>query len=192
MVITVESVAQTSLSLDEFLQLPETKPYSEYIDGKIEQKPMPQGQHSVLQGRLVTAINDKVLPEKVAYALPELRFTFAGRSLVPDVSVFTWQRIPKDERGRIANRFETYPDWVIEILSPEQSANKVIRKIMFCLSQGTQLGWLIDPEDESVIILKPNQFPEIKIEKEILPVLDEIKNLELSVEEMFSWLAIEF
>lgn len=190
MVITVEPITQSSLSLDEFLQLPETKPYSEYIDGKIEQKPMPQGHHSVLQGRLVTAINEKVLATKIAYALPELRCTFGERSIVPDISVFSWQRIPKDERGRIANRIETHPDWVIEILSPEQSANKVMRKIMFCLSQGTQLGWLIDPEDESVMILKPNQFPEIKVEKEILPVLNEIKDLQLSVEEMFNWLAI--
>jgi Uma2 family endonuclease len=190
MVITVESIAQKSLSLDKFLKLPETKPYSEYIDGKIEQKPMPQGQHSVLQGRLVTIINEKVLATKISHAFPELRCTFGGRSLVPDISVFTWQRIPKDERGRIANRFETYPDWVIEILSPEQSANKVMRKIMFCLNQGTQLGWLVDPEDESVMILEPNKFPEIKIEKEILPVLEEIKDLQLSAEEMFNWLAI--
>ncbi|MBF2058042.1 MAG: Uma2 family endonuclease [Cyanobacterium sp. T60_A2020_053] len=190
MIITVQSTAKTSLSLEEFLQLPETKPYSEYIDGKIEEKPMPQGQHSVLQGRLVTIINEKVLANKIAYAFPELRCTFGGKSLTPDISVFTWQRIPKDEKGRIANRFQTFPDWVIEILSPEQSANKVMRKIMFCLSQGTQLGWLIDTEDESVMIFEPNQFPEIKVEKEVLPVLNSIKIFELSVEEMFSWLAI--
>lgn len=190
MIIPFETTKSTYLSLDEFLKLPETKPYSEYIDGKIEEKPMPQGQHSVLQGRLGTKINEKVLPNKTAHTFTELRCTFGGRSIVPDISVFTWQRIPKDEKGKIANRFETYPDWVIEILSPEQSANKVIRKIMFCLNQGTHLGWLIDTEDESVMIFKPNQFPEIKIEKEILPILDGIKDLELSVEEMFSWLAI--
>lgn len=190
MVIALESTPQRLLSLEEFLQLPETKPYQEYIDGKIEEKPMPQGQHSVLQGRLVTSINEKVLATKIAHAFPELRCTFGGKSLVPDVSVFTWQRIPQDDRGRVANRFETYPDWVIEILSPEQSANKVMRKIMFCLNQGTQLGWLIDAEDESVMIFKPNQFPEIKMEKEVLPVLEEMNDLELSVEEMFNWLAI--
>lgn len=37
------------LSLEEFLALPETKPASEYIDGQIYQKPMPQGKHSKLQ-----------------------------------------------------------------------------------------------------------------------------------------------
>lgn len=45
------------LTLEEFLMLPETKPASEYIDGKIIQKPMPQGQHSTIQGELVTTIN---------------------------------------------------------------------------------------------------------------------------------------
>jgi Uma2 family endonuclease len=30
------------LSLEDFLQLPETKPASEYINGKIYQKPMPK------------------------------------------------------------------------------------------------------------------------------------------------------
>lgn len=65
-----------------------------------------------------------------------------------------------------------------------------MRQIMFCIKEGTQLGWLIDAEDESVMIFKPNQFPEIKIEREILTVLEVIKDLELSVEEIFSWLAI--
>lgn len=32
-----------TLTLEEFLQLPETKPASEYINGQIIQKPMPHG-----------------------------------------------------------------------------------------------------------------------------------------------------
>jgi Uma2 family endonuclease len=37
-------MVQTSvkqIALDEFLELPETKPASEYVDGQIIQKPMP-------------------------------------------------------------------------------------------------------------------------------------------------------
>ncbi|TBR61862.1 hypothetical protein B4U84_14155 [Westiellopsis prolifica IICB1] len=41
----VQALSKT-LTLAEFLQLPETKPASEYIDGKIIQKPIPQGKHS--------------------------------------------------------------------------------------------------------------------------------------------------
>lgn len=87
--------------------------------------------------------------------------------------------------------FETDPDWIIEILSPEQSANKVIKKIIFCLKQGAQLGWLIDPKDESVTIYQPEQFPEIKSDEENLSVLQCLEELQLSVAEMFDWLNIE-
>ncbi|AOX01773.1 hypothetical protein BJP34_22135 [Moorena producens PAL-8-15-08-1] len=188
--VAVNQIRQT-LTLAEFLERPETKPASEYVNGQIEQKPMPQGEHSTLQIRLGTAINDVVLPKKIAHAFPELRCTFGGRSIVPDITVFSWNRIPKTEKGRIANKFELYPDWVIEILSPEQSANKVIKKILFCLNQGTELGWLIDPDDESVMIFQPNQLPEIKSDQEILPVLDSLKDWQLSVAEMFSWLSVK-
>ncbi|NEO78650.1 Uma2 family endonuclease [Moorena sp. SIO4G3] len=188
--VAVNQIRQT-LTLAEFLELPETKPASEYVNGQIEQKPMPQGEHSTLQTRLGTAINEVVLPKKIAHAFTELRCTFGGRSIVPDITLFSWNRIPKTEKGRIANKFELYPDWVIEILSPEQSANKVIKKILFCLNQGTELGWLIDPEDESVMIFQPKQLPEIKSDEEILPVLESLKDWQLSVAEMFSWLSVK-
>lgn len=76
------------LTLKEFLQLSETKPASEYINGEIYQKPMPQGKHSLLQTRFSTAINQVGEPQKLAYALTELRCTFAGRSIVPDTILF--------------------------------------------------------------------------------------------------------
>jgi Uma2 family endonuclease len=40
--------ASKKLTLEEFLKLPETKPASEYVDGQIFTKPMPQGKHSTL------------------------------------------------------------------------------------------------------------------------------------------------
>lgn len=75
------------LTLSEFLTLPETKPASEFINGEIYQKPMPQCQHSLIQSRLGEAINQVATKEKLAYAFPELRCTFANRSIVPDIAV---------------------------------------------------------------------------------------------------------
>ncbi len=179
-------------TLEEFLQLPETKPASEYIDGQIYQKLMPQGQHSTLQVELASAINQVGKTKKLAYALTELRCTFAGQSIVPDIAVFEWQRIPIDENGRIANRFEIAPDWIIEILSPEQSASKVIRKITFCLKNGTKLGYLVDAEDELITVFQPNSLPEVKDKQDILPVLDILQNWQLTVEDVFSWLSFGY
>lgn len=185
-------VQETSvLTLEEFLQLPETKPASEYyIRGKVSQKPMPPGQHSRLQTCFTTAINQVGEPQKLALALTELRCTFAGQSIVPNIAVFEWQRIPLDKNGRIVNRFEIAPDWIIEILSPEQSVNKLIRKITFCLNNGTKLGYLIDPEDESIIVFQPKQLPEFKERQDILPVLNVLQNWEIKAEEIFNWLKL--
>jgi len=109
------------LTIEEFLQLPETKPASEFIDGQIIQKPMPQGKHSTVQLDLGASINLVLKPQHIARAYSELRCTFGGKSIVPDVAVFTWGRIPRDENGEVSNTFSTAPDWTIEILSPNQS-----------------------------------------------------------------------
>jgi Uma2 family endonuclease len=128
------------LSLEEFLQLPETKPASEFIEGRIYQKPMPQGKHSRLQSKLSATVNQVAEDPKIALAFTELRCTFEGRSIVPDIAVFSWNRIPFDAEGEIENMFKASPDWTIEILSPDQSTAKVISNILHCLTHGSKLG----------------------------------------------------
>ncbi|MEH2393480.1 MAG: Uma2 family endonuclease [Nostoc sp.] len=177
-----------SISLAEFLKLPETKPASEFIDDhRIYQKPMPQGKHFRLQLKLCNAISQIAEEQKIALAFPELRCTFGGRSIVPDVSVFAWERIPFDANGEIENTFGIYPDWTIEILSPEQNTTKVIINILHCLKHGTQLGWLIDPDERLVLVFLPGQQPIEMTGDEVLPV-PEFLQLNLTVTQVFAWL----
>ncbi|BAZ23752.1 hypothetical protein NIES4073_46410 [Kalymmatonema gypsitolerans NIES-4073] len=183
----MSTVITQSLTLEEFLKLPETKPASVYINGEIIQKPMPKGKHSRLQLRLCNSINDVAENLKIAYAFPELRCSFGVRSIVPDVAVFNWSRIPFAADGEDDNDFLLYPDWTIEILSPEQSSNRVTGNILYCLDHGCQLGWLIDPEDRSILVFRPNQQPELLQGDERLPVLAGI-DLELTVAQVFGWL----
>ncbi|MEH2333875.1 Uma2 family endonuclease [Nostoc sp.] len=187
--MTLSIQPTTQLSIEEFLKLPKTKPASEYLNGQISQKPMPQGKHSTLQIELASAINQVAKPQKLAYAFTELRCTFNGLSIVPDIAVFEWQRIPLDAKGSIANKFEIPPDWIIEILSPEQSPNRVIRKITFSIQNGAKLGWLLDSDDESIMIFEPNKLPELKEKQDILPVLSVLENWQLTVADVFSWLS---
>ena len=177
------------ITLAEFLKLPETKPASEYIDGQIIKKPMPQGKHSTIQTEFSTIINITFKPQKIARAFSKLRCTFGGRSIVPDISVFTWTRIPRDPNGEIANTFLIAPDWTIEILSPAQSQTKVTKNILHCLNHGTQIGWLIDPKEQTVFVYLPKQQPEVFDEPEqSLPVPSFASELSLSVESVFGWL----
>lgn len=178
-----------SLTLDEFLKQPETDPASEYIDGQIIQKPMPQGEHSALQTELAPAINFVLKPQRIARAFSELRCTFGERSLVPDISVFVWDRIPRQENGAVANVFSLAPDWTIEILSPDQSQTKVTKNILHCLKYGTQMGWLIDPVDRSVFVYWPDQPTSFYDQPEArLPVPEFAQDFLLTVEGLFGWL----
>jgi len=178
-----------SLTLEAFLQLPETKPASEYIDGQIIQKLMPKGEHSTLQTDLASSVNAVTKPQKIARAYTELRCTFGGRSTVPDVSVFIWNRIPRKKDGGVANIFSIAPDWTIEILSSDQSQTKVTRNILHCLKYGMQLGWLIDPKERSILVYTPpSQVVLFDEPDDILPVPDFAVGLHLTVSTVFGWL----
>lgn len=188
-----------SLTLEEFLKLPETEPASEYIDGRIIQKPMPQGEHSAIQTELAPAINLVVKPKQIARAFSELRCTYptgsrttcvyGGRSIVPDISVFLWSRIPRKENGGVTNISSVAPDWTIEILSPDQSQTKVTKNILHCLKYRTQMGWLIDPEEKSVIVYLPDQATPFYDEPDTqLPVPEFARDFKLSVKNLFDWL----
>jgi Uma2 family endonuclease len=177
------------ITLEEFLAIPETKPASEYINGKIVQKPMPKGKHSTIQTELSTALNVALKSQKLARAFSELRCTFGGRSTLPDVAVFTWERIPRDDDGAIADFFQAAPDWTIEILSPNQSHTRVTRNILHCLDHGTQLGWLIDPSEQSIFVYFPRQQPAFfEDANAVLPVPDFAQSFQLTLGELFSWL----
>ena len=147
---------------------------------------MPQGEHSRLQVKLVTNINQLTEIQQIAYAFSELRCTFGGASIVPDVSVFRWARIPRNVSSRIVNRFEICPDWAIEILSPDQRQNKVLANLLHCIENGTELGWLLNPEDENILVVSDRRIQIFK-GADTLPVLNGI-NLELTSEQIFSWL----
>jgi Uma2 family endonuclease len=109
--------------------------------------------------------------------------------MVPDISVFLWNRIPRKEDGGVANVFSVAPDWTIEILSPDQSQTKVTRNILHCLKYGTQLGWLIDPGERSILVYTPpNQVVLFDEPDDILPVPDFAIGLHLTVSTVFGWL----
>ncbi len=182
-------VPSKKLTLAEFLELPETEPASEYIDGQIIQKPMPQGKHSAIQGELVSVINSVVKSKRIARAFPELRCTFGDRSIVPDIAVFIWNRIPRDRNGEVANIIPIAPDWTIKILSPAQSQTKVTKNILHCLQHGTQMGWLIDPDEQTVFIYRPKQETAvIDAPEETLPVPSFASELYLTLKNLCEWL----
>lgn len=125
----------------------------------------------------------------IARAYPELRCTFGGRSVVPNIAVFIWERIPRDETGKVSNTFAIAPDWTIEILSPDQSQTKVVRNILHCLANGTQMGWLIDPEEELVFVYFADRTLAVfEDSSDRIPVPTFAEDVHLTIGQLFEWL----
>jgi Uma2 family endonuclease len=176
------------LTLDDFLKLPqiEASPAWEYQDGSATQKPMPKTRHSLLQKRLLAEVDAH---GEIYTALPELRCTFGGRSIVPDIAVIAWARIQVNELGEPDDDFLEPPDWAIEILSPDQKATRVIDNLLHCLKHGSQLGWMLDPDDYSVLIVVPQQEPLVCRDDTQLLMLPGI-TWTLTAAEVFAWLQL--
>ncbi|MGB6298368.1 MAG: Uma2 family endonuclease [Rivularia sp. (in: cyanobacteria)] len=102
-------------------------------------------------------------------AIQELRCIVPPYSPVPDISVISCDRI-SDEDGA----FEGAPDWLIEIRSPNQSTIDLQNKILHCLSNGTQLAWLIDINRQQVWVWVGDELPVVFSGEDILPTLGEL------------------
>lgn len=75
------------------------------------------------------------------------------------------------------------------ILSPDQSTTKVIRDILHCLKHGTQLGWLIDPEERLILGFMPGREPIELTGDDVLPI-PSFLDLDLTVDRVFGWLKV--
>jgi Uma2 family endonuclease len=174
----------TRLTLEEFLALPEEKPALEYADGKVDQKMSPKGQHSWLQGALIRLLGDA--GEGSSAALPELRVTFAGASLVPDVSVFLLERLQLDSRGRFANDVFIPPDIAVEIMSPHQSATALVRRCRWYVANGVHVALLVDPDDETVLGFRPDDRLSEWRGADRIDLSEVLPKLDLTVEALFA------
>jgi len=178
------------MTLEEFLALPEEKPYLEYIDGRIEAKMSPQKKHSLLTARFLERLNRHAEPAGLGYAFPELRCTFEGRSIIPDVVFLLLEHIEIDEHGEPVDRTPWPPDIHVEIVSPDQSLKKSRGKLIHSTSHGCPLGWLIDPEKRTIDVSRPGRPAERLPADGVLegePVLPEFR---LPVAEVFGWLKL--
>ena len=153
------AISQEQLTLDEFLTLPEQEPPLEFEEGKAKPKVSPKGRHSTLQGEVYERLSRFGRPARLARAYTELRVTFAGRSVVPDVVVYTWERVPRTAEGRVADDFLIPPDIAVEIVSVGQAVNALVRRCLWYVENGVRVAVLVDPDDESILVFRRDASP---------------------------------
>lgn len=157
--------------LETFLQRSEIEasPAWEFIRGEAQQKPMPTLFHSRLQRNLVNAINGQT---QAYEAIQELRCIVPPFSPVPDIAVVQRERLGDDDGPLVGT-----PDWLIEILSPDQNILSLQTKILHCLTQGTKLAWLIDIYRQQIWVWNQESLPLIYQGLDHPPTLDNLLTL---------------
>jgi Uma2 family endonuclease len=180
------------LTLDEFLALPDEEPALELEpDGTVVQKVSPQGQHSRLQLALCERINGFAERRRLALDFPELRVVFGGAAYVPDVSVFRWGRIPRTVDGDVDNVFGSPPDVAVEIVSPEQSTNALVRRCLWYVENGVDTALLVDPADRSVARFVQDQTTRVLRADDRIEFGSVLPDFTIGVSELFRALRIE-
>jgi Uma2 family endonuclease len=139
---TLKDAVSTQVPLEVYLRSSGYEPDAEYVDGKIEERPMGEFDHAAWQLAIIKWFlrheeewNIDVLPELRVQAAPT-------RFRVPDVTVL--------DRSLPVEQIITHPPIaVFEVLSPEDTLSRLKRKLEDYRTMGIPHIWVIDPEDGS-------------------------------------------
>ena len=129
----------------EYLALPEEKPYLEYVDGLVLQKPMPNDDHAGLIAELALILG---LYRRTRGGLVrvEMRTRFPdGSYRIPDASYWA----PAQPSGD-----DSIPTLAVEVRSPDQTMDELRAKCRFYRRNGVGACWLIDPESRTVEVFE--------------------------------------
>jgi Uma2 family endonuclease len=118
------------------------EPDAEYVDGRIEERPMGEFDHALWQQAVLKWfwLREK---EWNIRAMQELRVQVAAtRYRVPDVTLL--------DRNQPTEQIITHPPLaVFEVLSPEDSLQRLKRRLEDYRNMGIPEIWVIDPQDSS-------------------------------------------
>ena len=181
-------VTATRMTLDEFLELPETEPPSEFVCGRIVPKPMPTWNHSSLAARLAAFFTIYLMGRPEGFVHVELRHAEPDedRAYLPDVSVIQMERAPSKAEERRSGAIEEPPDIAIEITSPDDRPGRIADKLAFYLRVGVPLVWIVEPEDRTVAVYRPGRPVEVLGAGEIIDAAPVLSEFSLALDDLFS------
>jgi len=180
------AVAREQITLEAFLALPEQEPPLELVDGEVTQKVAPVTEHVVLQLQFRDLVDGFARPRKLARAFPELRESYAQASTIPDVSVYTWDRLPRRAEGGWNNDVRDPPDVAFEVRSPGQSATDVLVRCLWYVANGARVSLYADPVERLVVAFRPLAEPIVFQHAGLLDLADVIPGFSLDIADLFA------
>lgn len=167
------------LSLQEFLDSPESGDRNEFVDGEIIPKVSPKYKHANVQGRFYRFIDDWCTQQQCGRVLPEWAVVLRRRGQdwvpVPDLTYVSYERLPSEWEEDAP--CPVIPELVIEIISPGQTFSeaeswgeqfpspklfkRMTQKATDYLLAGVSRVWVVDNQAQSITVFGANELPQI-------------------------------
>ncbi len=155
----------------------------EYVAGRPEELNVGTEDHSTTQTNCSGLLWDYLRKNRIGYAATELHcgLNIGGERhhRLPDVCVVLGPRSGK-------RYLERAPDLAVEVRSPQDTIADLTRKFTEYFANGCKLGWLILPEERSVLILTPSAPVRVAGPGETLDGGDVLPGLQIPVDELFA------
>ncbi len=185
------AISQRGLTLDQFLELPDQKPALEYWGGAVSQKVSPKSDHGRLQPTIARLLDQAAEPGRLGWAFTETRATFAGRSVVPDVTFYLRDRIPRESDGHMAQDFHVPPDVAIEIISPGQTVRELHDRCRWYVDHGVKIALFVNPRDLSVTRVRPGGDEIVLRAADRIDLAPVLPAFQITVQELFDSLKLD-
>ncbi len=175
------------MTLDAFLQLPESDPPAEFVCGRVISKSMPTFEHALLTSRLIGLLTVYVLQHPIAFVLDNLRHAHREeqRAYLPDVSVVLKRNAPATAEARHRGPVESAPDIAIEVTSPDDRPGQLAEKLAFYLRIGVPLVWIVDPEERTLTAYRQGEPASIHSGGEVIDARPVLPGFSLKLATLF-------
>ncbi|HEV3036408.1 MAG TPA: Uma2 family endonuclease [Candidatus Angelobacter sp.] len=135
----------TKIGLDEFLKLPEADTTQYELDeGELLVTPSPTARHNEICYRIHRALWDFSLADQLGYVTGETDFLLSPDTVRrPDAAFITPAQLQRIDLDR--SPLEGAPALAIEVISPGNDAQDILKKTHQYLDAGSELVWIVYP-----------------------------------------------
>lgn len=145
--------ARPKLTIADLEQFPDDGRLRELVDGHLVEWDVPTFRHGLLLLALGAWLRHFVRERRLGYVVggdTMVKIEDSGfHARGPDLAVYRRGRRPKDID---APATAVIPDFVVEILSPADRADRVLGKVQDWLDAGVPLLWYVNPETGVVTV----------------------------------------
>jgi Uma2 family endonuclease len=160
---------------------------------EIERRDMPSKKHSMAQTNLTGLFyNDERFTTFVELSLDASSIDLSQFGIknqdevIPDISVYLTPPFDDDddEPGDDEVRVTKMPDLAVEVLSPTQAINDLLKKIKAYFAFGVKACWLVIPSlDEVRVFSQPRSYKVFDIQRDT-EIIDEVMDIHLPIQKV--------